>query len=303
MVIKTYEEALERAIKIYQGKYAPEKAATIAETLLSIFPELKEGEDERIKNCIGMCLTDASEQRFKDYNTNLRDCLTWLEKQGSEKDIHLTELKAIAYDDAKERMRRAYNENRCSCSFISEIFPSLNLYEKKDNKTTQGKTALEAINEKPVDNANKVRPKPCEGDFIKHNKANLVYKVLSVNSGSCYAENIETGGRIELFNIEQIFHIWTLYDAKDGEVLVSSVNQPFIYNGKFNSFSVGGYYGLDSAGTFVVNSCVQECNWTNNKDIKPADKKQRDLLFQKIQEAGYEWDPENKQLTKLIIVI
>ena len=37
--------------------------------------------DENIKACIGMCLTDANEQRFNDYNTNLKECLTWLENQ------------------------------------------------------------------------------------------------------------------------------------------------------------------------------------------------------------------------------
>lgn len=37
--------------------------------------------NEIIKNCIGMCLTDANEQRFKDYGTNLKECLDWLEKQ------------------------------------------------------------------------------------------------------------------------------------------------------------------------------------------------------------------------------
>lgn len=42
--------------------------------------------DEDIKSCIGMCLTDANEQRFKDYGTNLKDCLTWLEKQDNPAD-------------------------------------------------------------------------------------------------------------------------------------------------------------------------------------------------------------------------
>lgn len=41
--------------------------------------------DEDIKSCIGMCLSDANEQRFKDYGTNLKDCLAWLEKQGEQK--------------------------------------------------------------------------------------------------------------------------------------------------------------------------------------------------------------------------
>lgn len=41
--------------------------------------------EEDIKDCIGLCLTDADEQRFKNYHTNLRDCLAWLEKQGEQK--------------------------------------------------------------------------------------------------------------------------------------------------------------------------------------------------------------------------
>lgn len=41
--------------------------------------------NENIINCIGMCLTDVNEQRFKDYGTNLKDCLAWLEKQGEKK--------------------------------------------------------------------------------------------------------------------------------------------------------------------------------------------------------------------------
>lgn len=51
------------------------------------FPELKESKDERIKRCIRMCLTDATEQRFEDFNTTLKDCLSWLEKQSEQKSI------------------------------------------------------------------------------------------------------------------------------------------------------------------------------------------------------------------------
>ena len=39
---------------------------------------------ENVKNCIGMILTDASEQRFKDYGLSLKECLAWLEKQGEQ---------------------------------------------------------------------------------------------------------------------------------------------------------------------------------------------------------------------------
>ena len=47
--------------------------------------------DEDIKSCIAMCLTDANEQRFKDYGTNLKDCLNWVEKQSEQKPVELDE--------------------------------------------------------------------------------------------------------------------------------------------------------------------------------------------------------------------
>ncbi len=34
-------------------------------------------------------------------------------------------------------------------------------------------------------------------------------------------------------------------------------------------------------------------------NIHPATKEQRDLLFQKMEEAGYEWDGEKKELKKI----
>lgn len=57
--------------------------------------------DEDIKSCIGMCLTDANEQRFKDYNTTLKDCLNWFENQENS-ETHLT----VPNDDNSEEIRK-----------------------------------------------------------------------------------------------------------------------------------------------------------------------------------------------------
>ena len=109
---KAYDKALERAIKLKEDpqsvfyEYSPNEGDTICDY---IFPELKESEDDKIKACIEMCLTDIDEQRFADFNTNLKECHDWLEKKGEQK--------------------------------------------------PQDKSALEAIKEEKVDNANKVEPK------------------------------------------------------------------------------------------------------------------------------------------------
>ena len=37
-----------------------------------------------------------------------------------------------------------------------------------------------------------------------------------------------------------------------------------------------------------------------NGEIKPATKEQRDLLFQKMEESGYQWDAEKYELKKIV---
>jgi hypothetical protein len=39
---------------------------------------------------------------------------------------------------------------------------------------------------------------------------------------------------------------------------------------------------------------------TGSDDLIPATKEQRNLLFQKMKEAGYEWDVERKELKKIV---
>ena len=42
-----------------------------------------------------------------------------------------TEEKAQAYDEAKARMSRAWNDNRCTLGFMNEIFPELKESDRK----------------------------------------------------------------------------------------------------------------------------------------------------------------------------
>ena len=76
---KLYDKALERAMDCQFDGLASQHP--VREVIEYIFPELKE--DERIKSCIKMCLTDADERRFNDYKISLSDCLAWLEKQNN----------------------------------------------------------------------------------------------------------------------------------------------------------------------------------------------------------------------------
>ena len=99
---------------------------------------------------------------------------------------------------------------------------------------------------------------------------------------------------------------WTIEDAKDGDVLVcyseakgSPIEQVGIFKqyvgrhgGCSNTFLA--HTGIDWDGNIIINGYMGSTN------ILPATKEQRDLFFKKIQEAGYQWDTDKKELRKII---
>ena len=96
---------------------------------------------------------------------------------------------------------------------------------------------------------------------------------------------------------------WTIEDAKDGDVLVTTKvrNCPFIYRKTDRKNNLAYYYaGIDGDGDFSE-GCLKRtlCHFGLVSDVIPATKEQRDLLFQKMKEAGYEWDEKKKELRKI----
>lgn len=184
------------------------------------------------------------------------------------------------------------------------IFKKQTWLEKQGEKP-QGKSAFESAKEEKVDNQNcvkpadKVEPKFKVGDWFVGNSNKEIFLIKSVNSGYCILEDVK--GRIYspcLPPTEVDYHLWTIADAKDGDVLSYRDGQwIFIYKKQVddNSFH---YYSLYS--TIHQDLTIDDSAFTLLIDgIVPATKEQRDLLFQKMHEAGYEWDSEKKQPRKI----
>jgi hypothetical protein len=93
---------------------------------------------------------------------------------------------------------------------------------------------------------------------------------------------------------------WTTRDAKDGDILITVTDKaPFIFKGfidKFHPDCPVAYGGITSENTFDISSGI---GWWDDDDIKPATEEQRNFLFQKMKEAGYEWDAKNKKFIDL----
>lgn len=84
---KKYKEALEKIRTIYyQGKYKPEVAAILKETLQNIFPELQESEDEKIRKALITYFQRFPYDSLEMVGTDAKEAIAWIEKQKEPED-------------------------------------------------------------------------------------------------------------------------------------------------------------------------------------------------------------------------
>lgn len=101
------------------------------------------------------------------------------------------------------------------------------------------------------------------------------------------------------------YHLWTITDAKDGDVLClykrGVPNVVFILKGtpkKPYELNYYCYYNIMYPDFNIVS--IKGClGFENETDVKPATIEQRELLFQKMKEEGYKWHYENKKTIKI----
>lgn len=148
---------------------------------------------------------------------------------------------------------------------------------------------FELVEQKPADN----KPKFHEGDWITIDNP---CKIISIDGNYIvqYCDDEKTREISKKF-CESCFHLWTLQDVKDGDVLTVE-NMIFVYKTVLASHVVS-YCKLFN-NKFEVFNDVRTCCEANSK-VHPATKEQRDILFKKMKEAGYEWDAEKKELKKI----
>ena len=162
----------------------------------------------------------------------------------------------------------------------------------KSAKVTTGKLA-----EMIAERNDKVKPKFKVGDWIitKDKNVHKDYSVCKIVEIENKRYHLENGDYLDKDTLEQYgYRLWTIQDAKDGDVLASS-KSIFIFKGIYMAGKPESYCAIMDGYFF---SCPEGC-WTNEQ-CYPATKEQCVLLFQKMHEAGFEWDAEKKELKLLI---
>lgn len=88
---------------------------------------------------------------------------------------------------------------------------------------------------------------------------------------------------------------WTIQDAKDGDVIFYDAGWTCIFK-CIHGIWYSSYCFITSDGEFHTGYERHAVDSTINGNAHPASKEQCNLLFQKIKEAGYKWNPETKTL-------
>lgn len=145
---------------------------------------------------------------------------------------------------------------------------------------------IEDVEQKPTD---KVEPKFHEGDWVVYCNDDIDLITGIEEKGYC----INNGGYIP-FVCESDMRLWTIEDAKDGDVLIASDDSIFLFKGRVYS-ACKHYVALTTDGAVKFNEGLEHY-WETVTAVHPATKEQRDLLFEKMHEAGYEWDAEKLEL-------
>lgn len=278
------------AIEIVRKNFPDNGFTMLREALKTLIPELAESEDKRMKRLIKTALYNQSDELVEYYrvhNITEEEIFAWLEKQGEQADYNPYKATIESIADMVERyanngdLKDFYDNIKVKCKDAIEYGKTR--IEKQVNSTS------EAIKEERVD-----FPKFHEGDWIigraTENEPRQIAKIAKDGYKTTY------GGWIGS-SFEEDIHLWTVEDAKDGDILSYVSDEKnlwiMIYKSLYKPYEGHvHYHALLANDDFSSKGTC--CICTDN--LKPATKEQRKRLFLKMKEAGYKWDSENKNL-------
>ena len=295
-----YDKAVEKIKYVMEHGVSP---VLNKEDLQDIFPELKKSEDERIrKELIDFIFdkTDTYELREKS-----NSWLAWLEKQGEKKSIdNLTPQEAMdiavakCFDKQKstDKVEPKFKVGDIVKDPYGDVYHIIEI-NNDSYKTDDGRFILfeneDVYRLQDVKDGDEIKPKFHEGEWIVQENIG-VYKVIEVcESWYEVVDNKDKHYSIE-FDKEYMCRLWSIQDAKDGDVL-ATLNQIEKILPEYGGVSHCHYDFGCSTPQFDFN---KDDNWYFGKEAKvyPATKEQRDALMKAMADAGYTFDFEKKEL-------
>ena len=283
------------------GEY---KVKYTQEVLEKYINSMSNKDDERLRKTAIAFLKDFAEQGYE----NAVECIDWLEKQGKQKPCmvqwkgdNLKEVIGFVGKDKNfEKWFKSFEEYEKYVHEHNDIFKLFNEngshYEIPVGawivKTPDGyNIASNAVLKQK--SADKIEPRFKVGDWVVFSKSKNVYKVEKIENYEYTLRHILGGSLCLSFSNEKLIREWTIQDGKDGDVLAA--HECYVVFKEIDGLNIKchcTYHYLGLNPTFYIDTL-------QNKDaFLPATKEQRDVLMKAMNDAGYEWDGEKKELKK-----
>jgi len=178
-------------------------------------------------------------------------------------------------------------------------------YIEKQSNNPQGKSALESVMEEKIDNQNcvkpvdRVKPKFKVGDLVVNNISGCVCQVTEIRDDEycIWPLDGEIKGYLKIIQVDNDYHLWTIQDAKAGDVLVASDGSIFLFAG-VDDCACKYYVALTTDNIINFNRGLEHY-WETSRAVQPATQEQRDQLEKAMTDAGYTFDFDKKELNKI----
>lgn len=287
--------------------------------------------------------TPSSKEIFSVYGKTKEDCLAWLERKNEQDTQQLYNI-IIALWDLLDKID-TFSDLQIDDTNLDNPFRKIeditkerhkfvksdgyNLYIKGEKKITdfqeQNAMMFNSTGESQCEeNGNSTALPEKQGEHKSANKVEPKFKVDDWIACECFhpslivdivddryeIEFIDDGTKrfhsIEFIDEDEYFHKWTIWDAKDGDVVVDKSN------GAIGIFQNIGH-DPDGGSNNDPSYCFLHCRYANgffyadfengnmidSDDLIPATKEQRDKLEKEITKAGYRWNQEERKLEKI----
>ena len=258
-----YKEKYEAALAVAQETYNTQPM--YREWLKSMFPELKKSEDERIRESLLEYLHTLP-NHYSHSGVCVPEWIAWLEKQSE----HANFRNKIQIGDNVTRNEDGVLVNLSQLQRVA----------------------------KPAD---KIEPKFHEGDWTVSNLDGKARQISEVHFDEYNSYYVVNGQSVNLEEYDRLHHLWTIQDAKNGDVIVTHSGIVFIFKNIMEGGTISFHAAL-STPNFASNTKIhipEDNEQLGDQEVFPATKEQREQLEKAMANAGYTFDFDKKELKKI----
>ena len=181
-----------------------------------------------------------------------------------------------------------------------QLFKHLDKVEPQVYETKDG----EVITYSDSEGYKVIEPKFKVGDWVAINPELRFASPLCIKDIDNNNYRVETingeSGTPKIDYLDNHYHLWSIQDAKDGDVLAYGDNPEGQHVSIIMLFKSVRTFNSVFNHFHMFNHEFRIDNWCDcGKTAHPATKEQRKTLFAKMEKEGYEWDTEKKELIKL----